>query len=615
MRALKHVLAITAIVSVVGVHGQCANNNTLNNANATPGACPGSTTVGCVQGGQYVLVNVVAGNTYTFSTCGGATWDTQITLYNNTGGGALGYNDDFCGTQSTVTWTANFTGQLRVLVDQWNCASNTSCAGLTINCTPPPSGDCFYTLTLVDSWGDGWGTSNVRISINGGPYTTYSLPSGAGATFQIGVNIGDVLVVNYNNSGTYQNENSYSLIFNGGLLYSAGPNPPGGIVFTHTVTCETPPVGQEDCLGAMTICSNVSLNNNTNHTGAFADIYPGNSGCLDTQEYQGTWYIFSPSAGGNLGLSIQPNGPDDYDWAVWGPYPQGTTPSSICPPPGPPIRCAASSGPATFSNTGSYATGMGHATFSPPRFAGTGTTYGIPATFDNCPLTAPQRCGWVPGMQVTVGQVYLMYISNWSQSNTGFNLSWILENGASLDCVVLPVELLDFHAERAGDDVLLTWDTANEIMTDHFEVERASGDTAFVPIGTLPGAGWSNTMQHYELTDPQPLQGVNQYRLKQVDVDGGHTYSVTRTVFFNGPSAGLLAVPNPGTDHLEVFHATAEEGTTIVLTDATGRIVSAVRATGDRTVITPAGLPRGYYTVRLHAADGAPLARTPWIKQ
>ena len=60
-------------------------------------------------------MNVVNGNTYTFQTCGGATWDTQITLFNNTGGANLGFNDDGCAPQSTVAWTANYTGQLRVL--------------------------------------------------------------------------------------------------------------------------------------------------------------------------------------------------------------------------------------------------------------------------------------------------------------------------------------------------------------------------------------------------------------------------------------------------------------------------------------------------------------------
>lgn len=115
----------------------------------------------CIWGGEYVLVNVVAGNTYQFSTCGGAFWDTQITIYNNAGGEPLGFNDDGCGLQSTLTWVATFTGQLRVLVDQYNCASNSTCATLTITCSAPgacPAGqiqDCNGNCAPVSWLGDG----------------------------------------------------------------------------------------------------------------------------------------------------------------------------------------------------------------------------------------------------------------------------------------------------------------------------------------------------------------------------------------------------------------------------------------------------------------------------
>lgn len=119
---------------------QCANNNTLLST-YTP-ICNGVSAVAtnCIQGGQYLAVNVVAGNIYTFSTCGNTAFDSQITIYNSTGGGSLGYNDDGCGTQSTVTWTATFTGVLWVLVDQYSCANNTTCIPLNITCgaAPPP---------------------------------------------------------------------------------------------------------------------------------------------------------------------------------------------------------------------------------------------------------------------------------------------------------------------------------------------------------------------------------------------------------------------------------------------------------------------------------------------
>ena len=594
-------------------HAQCTNNNTLTGAAVTP-PCPGSTTIPCVQGGQYALVNVVAGNTYTFSTCG-ATFDTQITLFNNAGGGSIGYNDDACGLQSTVTWMATYTGQLRVLVDLYNCATNATCAPLAITCAAPPVGDCVYTLTLFDSFSDGWGTSFVTITINGIP-TNYTVPAGVpSVTVQLGVNIGDGVVISYNASGAWQTDNSYLLTLGGGTVFNSGSPPLAGVVYVGSVTCITPPPAPEDCLGAVTICDNVAFSNNTNNTGNIVDISAANSGCLDIVEFQGTWYVFSPSAAGDLGLTIAPLGPDDYDWAIWGPYPPGSTPNGICPPAGPPIRCAASSGPATFNSTGSYATGMGDPLFSTPQWASTAVSYGLPATLNICPLAPPQYCGWVPGMQVTVGQVYLMYISNWSQSSIGFELDWNLQNGASLDCTVLPVELLNLQAYAVTGGVNVDWSTATEVDNDRFEIERALDGEHFEHIGTMPGAGNSLQTLYYTFLDPHPHHGNNYYRLRQVDHNGDHAYSPVRTVQFGSTVGEVRMVPNPGSSFVDVLWPQVEPGSLLVMHDATGREVWRVRLEAPRTTIDVSSLSRGVYGSHVQLPSGEHSSPVVWVRE
>lgn len=611
MRATALVIITSAALAV---HGQCPNNNLQAGGAITP-PCPGSTTVPCVQGGQYALVNVVAGNTYTFSTCT-ATFDTQITLYNNAGGGSIAYNDDGCGLQSTVTWTATFTGQLRVLVDAYPCANLASCAPLVITCATPPAGDCVYTLTLYDSFNDGWGSSNVGVSINGGPFTYYTVPPGVpSVTVQIGVYISNTIVITYNNSGPFQTDNSYTLALGGAGVFNSGTPPAPGITYSNTVDCVPPPPPPEDCLGAITICSNVAFSNNTTNEGGIADINATNAGCLDPVENQGTWYVFSPSSGGNLGMTIAPIGPDDYDWAIWGPYPTGTTPSSICPPTGTPIRCAASSGPATFASTGSYATGMGHPTFSPPQFAPTSVSYGIPATFATCPLVPPQRCGWVPGMQVTAGQVFLMYISNWSLSSVGFSLNWTLQNGASLDCTVLPIELVRFDAFAVDEDVKLEWTTSSEIDNDRFEIERSGDDGQFEWIGSVPAVGNSTQMQQYHFFDQDPFRGLNQYRLRQVDISGGHVLSPVRTVMMPFAGQGAQLVPNPGIGSVDLVMQGVMPGSMLVITGSTGREVLRQPLDGDRTPIDAARLAAGLYGFRVLDPAGRIAARGTWVRE
>jgi hypothetical protein len=147
----KFLLILFLIPAFASVYGQCTFNNTLNSTITPP--CPGSTTVACVQGGQYVAVNVTSGNTYTFTTCGNATWDTQITLFNGAGTTVLGFSDDACSLQSTVVWTSTLTGVVNVLIDAYPCTSNASCAGLAVTCSTVSSacvGGANNTCTTAD---------------------------------------------------------------------------------------------------------------------------------------------------------------------------------------------------------------------------------------------------------------------------------------------------------------------------------------------------------------------------------------------------------------------------------------------------------------------------------
>ena len=81
-------------------------------------------------GGEYNRYNVTAGNQYEWSLCTGdgatsPTNDSQLTL-KNTSNTTLCYSDDVCGARPKILWTATFTGEVRVLVTQYYCATNTN---------------------------------------------------------------------------------------------------------------------------------------------------------------------------------------------------------------------------------------------------------------------------------------------------------------------------------------------------------------------------------------------------------------------------------------------------------------------------------------------------------
>jgi len=108
----------------------------------------------------------------------------------------------------------------------------------------------------------------------------------------------------------------------------------------------------------------------------------------------------------------------------------------------------------------------------------------------------------------------------------------------------LPIELLKFDGRPAGGVVDLSWETAIEINNQSFEVERSQDGEEFIPIGSIPGARNSRSVNKYNFTDTYPLAGNAYYRLRQTDHDGRSTYSWVIRV--ETPATfTIVAWPNP----------------------------------------------------------------------
>ena len=460
----------------------------------------------------------------------------------------------------------------------------------SISCAPPvppPAGDCVYALNLFDSFGDGWGSSNVGVSINGGPFTYYSV-TGFSRQVLIGVNIGQVIVLTYNNSGPFQGENRYTLSISGGggQLFQSGTSPAAGISFTQTINCQPPPAAPQDCAGGATICGGQSFNNNSANTGNVVDLNLTNSGCLQAGERQGTWYYFSPSAGGSIGFTIAPIVATDYDFAVWGPMA-----SVSCPPTGPPLRC-------------SYA-------------APTGNTGAGNGAVDNSEDALGDR--WVAPIIATTGQVYIMYIDNFSTNGQAFDLSWQLGLGASLDCSVLSVGEINLLAQPKTDHVVLEWTTSTERESDHFIAQRSSDGITFEDVGRLQAVGQSNSTMHYSLEDHTAKGGINYYRILAVGRSGTQQYSPVASALLTSRT-GMLVVPNPVTASATLFLDNPVQGQITLRTmDASGRIVHELRQVNsvgqNRLEFPVAVLEPGSYFLQVLDANGDVVGRVPFVRQ
>ncbi|HMK25679.1 MAG TPA: T9SS type A sorting domain-containing protein, partial [Chitinophagaceae bacterium] len=160
-----------------------------------------------------------------------------------------------------------------------------------------------------------------------------------------------------------------------------------------------------------------------------------------------------------------------------------------------------------------------------------------------------------------------------------FSEFW-LNNGGFDKNTPLPVQLINFTAKKKnGKDVLAEWTTASEFNVDHFELELAKGNTAylqnqFVKIGEVISRGNSTTEQQYSFTDIENNKsGVRYYRLKIIDNDGSFKYSAIRPVVFNEEINWQL-FPNPSSGIFNLtFQAADGEAMTLKVYDVTGKIV------------------------------------------
>ncbi|MBO2010569.1 T9SS type A sorting domain-containing protein [Hymenobacter negativus] len=170
----------------------------------------------------------------------------------------------------------------------------------------------------------------------------------------------------------------------------------------------------------------------------------------------------------------------------------------------------------------------------------------------------------------------------------------------------LPVTLLRFTGSRTPEGIELGWQTASELKSSYFDIERAIDAVNYQPLGRVAAAGTSTSRHIYSYLDAKVEAGrPYYYRLRQVDLDGTSAYSpvVVVAVPAGGTAPALLTsvFPNPFSSELTVaLGQDLTEAITISLADAAGRRVFSTTqrpAARQLTVRIPASLVPGSYVL------------------
>ncbi|MEO7047239.1 MAG: T9SS type A sorting domain-containing protein [Ferruginibacter sp.] len=133
----------------------------------------------------------------------------------------------------------------------------------------------------------------------------------------------------------------------------------------------------------------------------------------------------------------------------------------------------------------------------------------------------------------------------------------------------LPVTLTSFYAVKQNASVKLSWETENEINFINFIIERSSDNAhwqSFNQVNALNASGHNN----YSVVDTNPFNGINLYRLKQINSDGSYKYSnIVRVDFTKRVSVSIF--PNPASKTINV--QSDKKITGLYIIDMNGEIV------------------------------------------
>lgn len=226
----------------------------------------------------------------------------------------------------------------------------------------------------------------------------------------------------------------------------------------------------QDCLGAIPVCQPVySESQSLSGDGNYPNEVNVTISCTSFEDHS-IWYTFTVNESGNFGFVITPNNPtDDYDWALFNITNAEcgdifTNPSLL-------VSCNASGGTGFEPNACSGATGATGG--SPYDIQGAGC-YSNPPGFDE---------GFSPFndlIPVTVGNTYVLMVSNWSASPFGYTIDFGISDVGIFDFESPELEALNLPEDCNDAAITFTFNEnvdCSTISEANFSLTGPSGES------------------------------------------------------------------------------------------------------------------------------------------
>ncbi|MBK9212947.1 MAG: T9SS type A sorting domain-containing protein [Saprospiraceae bacterium] len=186
--------------------------------------------------------------------------------------------------------------------------------------------------------------------------------------------------------------------------------------------------------------------------------------------------------------------------------------------------------------------------------------------------------------------------------------TWVNDQGCVplAATLIFPLELIGFNVKVVSkNEAILTWQTANEVELDGFEIQRSYDGILFETIGFREARGIPLNKTNYVFSDKIPLKTIQYYRLKMKDLNGSFTYSPIKILSVNiGESVKIFPTLVDDKINLSFDQNTSNEVSILVI-DIMGKIISRHEIPFDtrQAEIDAISLAKGMYFIQVQIGN------------
>ena len=549
----------------------------------------------CGYRGEYSVVSVTNGNTYTFQS---SISSDYITI-------ADGSNSPLVYGTGSQTWVATYDGTVRFYTHVSSACDNASgCMVRSVECVVAGPGCLENTVivNMIDSYGDGWNGAEYTLTDDvGGLIGTGTLSTGSSGADSYCLPDGCYLISV--TGGSYPSEVSWSVDVNGTQVSSGAANAVDESVAVN-VSCSgppppTPPANDDVCSAESVTCNTITAGTTVNAT------TEGLPTCGVSQTQPGVWYRIEGN--GDDMIASLCNTSWDSKISVF----QGSCTNLTC------LGGMDDNGPACTGTAASYSwsSSVGEVYYILVHGYSSTNAFDLEVTCTP-PVVNPGPCTNTSSYttvdmpvqttpSVTVGCYYAGEYCQWDGSEAGVaytvsssNTSdWITVRSGTFDGPVevvgttplflnatnngetyfihvntddlcgiesscrditvtrqsaLPIVLSYFTAyltDGIEKTVIIEWETHSQQNNDYFTVYKSYDGYDWSELTKIQGAGNTNSLMSYTTRDENPRPGYQYYKLRQTDYDGNFEE-------FNPVSVGLEV---PRLEVVKVYNQIGQE--------------------------------------------------------